>query len=218
MRLYRSLSVFLVASLTSLSGCDSSPKGNPSRSVARQNTNSADNQASTVDADRSMGAETPEQKDKDKVAAPIDDGPIVLPSTVTATARKGAADDDRTPPKTGGLILMGGGTDVDSSFVWAHDIIAGDKTTRRGDVLVLRATGADGYDQYIYDLAPFNSVQTLIIAPAAIPEHLDTVARLINRSEVIFFAGGNQADYVAWRNSKLMPAVQNVVTRGGVVG
>ncbi|HYX33236.1 MAG TPA: hypothetical protein VE954_08990, partial [Oligoflexus sp.] len=47
---------------------------------------------------------------------------------------------------------------------------------------------------------------------------LDTVARLINRSEVIFFAGGNQADYVAWRNSKLMPAVQNVVTRGGVVG
>src|SRR5688572_3768119 len=43
---------------------------------------------------------------------------------------------------TGGVILMGGGTDVDAAFAWQRDRIDG------GDVVVLRASGADGYNDY----------------------------------------------------------------------
>jgi len=154
------------------------------------------------------------------VPAPAaDTGPIIIPPTVTATTRLGPAADDLAPSRgRGGLILMGGGPDVDSAFVWAHEQIAGDRVTRRGDVIVLRATGADGYDTYLAQLAPFHSVQTLIIGPNASRQDLDTVARLVRRAELVFFAGGNQADYVAWRQSDLMPAVQSVYTKGGVVG
>jgi hypothetical protein len=53
------------------------------------------------------------------------------------------ANADVTP--TGpGLILMGGGTDVDAAFQWWKPRISG------GDVVVLRASGADGYNDYLY--------------------------------------------------------------------
>lgn len=113
---------------------------------------------------------------------------------------------------------MGGGTDVDSAFVWAHDVIAGDAQTRAGDVLVIRATGADGYDAYLNGLAMFSSVQTLVIPRMISTADLGIVGKLVDRAEVIFFAGGNQADYVAWKDSEVMKAVQRVYQRGGVIG
>jgi cyanophycinase len=116
------------------------------------------------------------------------------------------------------MILMGGGTDVDSAFVWAHDVIAGDAQTRAGDVLVIRATGADGYDAYLNGLAMFSSVQTLVIPRMISTADLGIVGKLVDRAEVIFFAGGNQADYVAWKDSEVMKAVQRVYQRGGVIG
>jgi cyanophycinase-like exopeptidase len=148
----------------------------------------------------------------------VDESPIILPDSIIATLRRGSPNDDRTAPKNGGLILMGGGPDVDAAFTWAHDQIAGDPKARRGDVLILRATGSDGYDQYIDELAPFNSVQTLIISTKATRKDLETAARLVHRAEFVFFAGGNQAHYVSWQESQLMPAVESVYQRGGVVG
>ncbi|HET9237574.1 MAG TPA: cyanophycinase [Oligoflexus sp.] len=135
-----------------------------------------------------------------------------------ATTRLGSTQDDVRPPKGPGMILMGGGTDVDSAFVWAHDVIAGDPQTKAGDVLVIRATGADGYDAYLNGLAMFSSVQTLVIPRVISTADLAIAAKLVDRAELIFFAGGNQADYVAWKDSELMKAVQRVYQRGGVIG
>ena len=56
-----------------------------------------------------------------------------------------------------GLGLMGGGTDVDALFTWMGDRAGG------GDFVVIRASGADGYNQYVFDLAPFDSVETLVL-------------------------------------------------------
>ena len=53
--------------------------------------------------------------------------------------------------------LMGGGTDVDALFTWMGARAGG------GDFVVIRASGADGYNQYVYDLAPFDSVETLVL-------------------------------------------------------
>jgi cyanophycinase-like exopeptidase len=143
---------------------------------------------------------------------------LPLPETVTVTQRRGNPKDDPAGPRKGGLILMGGGADVDSAFIWAHRQIAGNESTRRGDVLILRASGSDGYDQYLDELAPFNSVQTLIISPKATRKDLAMAAVWVQRAEFVFFAGGNQSHYVGWKNSELMDAVQNLWRRGGVIG
>lgn len=142
----------------------------------------------------------------------------ILPETITATERRGNPADDPTPPVKGGLILMGGGADVDAAFVWAHQQLAGHSSERRGDALILRASGGDGYDQYLDELAPFNSVQTLIISPRATRKDVASAIPWVDRTEFVFFAGGNQAYYTGWQKSGLMEAVQNVLERGGVVG
>jgi len=46
---------------------------------------------------------------------------------------------------------MGGGTDVDAAFEWMIERAGG------GDFLVLRTTGTDAYDPYIYAMGGVNS-------------------------------------------------------------
>ena len=62
---------------------------------------------------------------------------------------------------TFGLGLMGGGTDVDALFTWMSDRAGG------GDFVVIRASGADGYNQYVFDLGDFDSVETLVLSNRA---------------------------------------------------
>ena len=144
-----------------------------------------------------------------------------------------------TPVKTGaalqgpGVVLMGGGTDVDAAFVWMHDTIAGSRTARFGNVVVLRSDNdADNaYTSYIYGLAPFQSVMTVYVGGYALnnlPEAGDlappTAADLaiaawyVDQADIVFFAGGDQADYVTWKGSPLVAAVQALYARGGAVG
>jgi cyanophycinase len=47
---------------------------------------------------------------------------------------------DASPPTAAGAVLMGGGTDVDEAFAWHIGNANG------GDFLILRASGADGYN------------------------------------------------------------------------
>lgn len=138
--------------------------------------------------------------------------------TLTVYPRQGDPTDDLLPPTGPGLVLMGGGTDVDDAFRWARQTLAADAGTRRGDVVVLRATGADGYTSYLLGLAPFRSVQTLKLTPPATSADLAFAADVVSRAEFVFFAGGDQSHYAAWAGSPLLAAVQQVYARGGVVG
>ncbi len=117
-----------------------------------------------------------------------------------------------------GLILGGGGTDVNAEFVWIHDTIVGSHTRRGGDLLVLRATGNADYDRYIYRLAPFHSVRTLLVPTCSSAQTLHQAAAIVARSSAVFFAGGDQADYVIWKGTPIQSAVQSVYDAGGVVG
>src|SRR5215213_7067566 len=57
-----------------------------------------------------------------------------------------------------GLVLMGGGTDVDAAFQWMCQRAGG------GDFLVIRTTGTAAYNPYIQQLCPqMDSVETIII-------------------------------------------------------
>ncbi len=117
-----------------------------------------------------------------------------------------------------GLVLGGGGTDVNGEFVWIHDTIVGSHVRRGGDLVVLRATGNNDYDRYIDRLAPYHSVRTLLLPVCSPPETLRKAAAIVQRSSAVFFAGGDQADYVVWKNTPIQFAVQRVYDAGGVVG
>lgn len=119
-----------------------------------------------------------------------------------------------------GLLLDGAGiTDSPpSSIEWLHRRLLGNATSRGGNVVVLRASYSDVYDRPFVQYGDFASVQTVLIPPCAPPAQVDSVARVVDKADAVYFAGGDQAHYVAWKGSALMEAVKRVYARGGVVG
>lgn len=117
------------------------------------------------------------------------------------------------PLASNGLALVGGGTDVDEVFRWMGAKASG------GDFLVLRATGTDAYNSYIDGLAPsLDSVATLILPDAGSADD-PFVAQTIRDAEAIFFAGGDQADYVQyWSNTAVESALYEALARNVPIG
>lgn len=122
--------------------------------------------------------------------------------------------DVNTIPQSG-ICLMGGATENDSAMVWFLRRASG------GDVIVIRASGADGYNDYLYsDLGVIvNSVQTLVVNSVAGANH-PYIAQQISHAEAIWIAGGDQADYINyWRNSPIENAINYAIqTKKAVIG
>ncbi|MBK6916567.1 MAG: cyanophycinase [Deltaproteobacteria bacterium] len=123
-----------------------------------------------------------------------------------------AADADATPAGPA-LILMGGGPDVDAAFTWWQSWVDG------GDVVVLRASGADGYNDYLFaDIGGVDSVETLLVDTEALADDPYVVCR-VAQAEAVFMAGGDQARYMTlWKDRGLAEAVMTAWDRGAVVG
>src|SRR5262245_60003475 len=81
---------------------------------------------------------------------------------------------DVTTKTTGGLMLMGGGTDVDHAFQWMI------KQSRGGDFVVIRASGTDAYNPYIARLGPLDSFETIIFQSRAASTDPFVVDRIRN--------------------------------------
>jgi cyanophycinase-like exopeptidase len=114
-----------------------------------------------------------------------------------------------------GICLMGGATEHDNAMRWLLQKANG------GDVVVLRSSGSNGYNNYLYtDLGvAVNSVETLVItsiAGATNPYVLDKVAN----AEMIWFAGGNQWNYVSFfKNNALEDLINNHInTKNAPIG
>ncbi len=142
-------------------------------------------------------------------------GPDAAPPAPPAELQRWLVGDpaDVRAASTRGLILMGGGTDVDAAFVWQRDRIDG------GDVVVLRASGADGYNDYLFtDVGGVDSVETLLIDTVALAS-APYVAWALDHAEAIFIAGGDQAVYLAaWRDTPVEAALDAAWARGAVLG
>ena len=124
------------------------------------------------------------------------------------------SDADVQPELAGpGLILMGGSVEPDEAFEWWTPLIGG------GDVVVIRVSGSDGYNDYLYsDIGGIDSVETLKVDSRELAED-PYVAWQIDRAEGVFIAGGDQNDYITfWKGTALNRALQRVHDRGGVVG
>jgi cyanophycinase len=137
--------------------------------------------------------------------------PLLLLATAYQFFLTGNPTDVKTATAPG-FVLMGGGKDVDSAFHWMIRKSGG------GDLVVLRASGADGYNRYLMDLGRLDSVESLVVkTPEAArdPYVLDR----IRHAEALFLAGGDQWNYVrVWGASPMREAMQSLIDRGVPVG
>lgn len=113
----------------------------------------------------------------------------------------------------------GGGTDVDAALQWIIDQVRGcTSCATKVDVVVLRSTGSNGYNDYIYAMNGVDSVETLVITSAK-DANTAAVETTVRSAEVVFFAGGDQCDYVKnFKGTRVETAVEAVYARGGGVG
>lgn len=120
--------------------------------------------------------------------------------------------EDVTTATFPGYALMGGGSDVDEAFRWMIQRSGG------GDFVVLRASGGDGYNSYIYNLDRVDSVETLVIYSRHGASDQFVVDK-VRKAEAIFIAGGDQSDYMNfWKGTALNEALNYAISRGAVIG
>lgn len=112
------------------------------------------------------------------------------------------ADAQQSPTLSPGLVLVGGGTDVDEGFQWMCQRAGG------GDFVVIRTSGTDAYNPYIQQLCPqMDSVETIIITSVAGANHA-YVSSQIQNAEALWIAGGDQSTYTAlWRGTAVQTGV-----------
>jgi cyanophycinase len=125
--------------------------------------------------------------------------------TITATTYLTGDAADVNSTSSAGFVLMGGGTDVDAAIKWMLERSGG------GDVVVIRSTGTNGYNKYMYSLAKINSVETIVIDSRE-KANLFLVSDKIKKAEALFIAGGDQWDYVNyWKDTPVEDAINYLI-------
>jgi cyanophycinase-like exopeptidase len=113
----------------------------------------------------------------------------------------------------GGTCLMGGATESDDAMKWFLERCDG------GDVLVLRASGSDGYNDYFFSELGIqvNSVET-IVCNSPFAETEEYIQDKVSKAEAIWFAGGDQWNYVSyWRNGPLETLINQAISERNIV-
>jgi cyanophycinase-like exopeptidase len=125
----------------------------------------------------------------------------------------GDADDKITQNHQPGIVLAGGGGDNSDAIKWFLGKADG------GDIVVLRASGSYGYNNYFYTSLGIsvNSVETLLIDSREAAEH-PYVEQQIRNAEALFIAGGDQYNYYKyWKDTPVMDAINYLINEKGVV-
>jgi cyanophycinase len=92
------------------------------------------------------------------------------------------------------------------------------KKSGGGDVVILRASGSDGYNQYLRNLAPVDSVESIVTRSRAAASDPFVIER-VRKAEALFFAGGDQWNYIRqWKGTPLEDAIHDLVKRGVPIG
>eukprot|EP01116_Phalansterium_solitarium_P023762 TRINITY_DN8498_c0_g1_i1.p1 TRINITY_DN8498_c0_g1~~TRINITY_DN8498_c0_g1_i1.p1 ORF type:complete len:362 (+),score=83.12 TRINITY_DN8498_c0_g1_i1:88-1086(+) len=113
-------------------------------------------------------------------------------------------------PTEHGLMVMGGGTDVDAGFEFMIN------RSRGGDFLVLRTDDDDLYNPYIWALADggLNSVATLVLLNASASFEAEPV-RYLQECEALFIAGGDQWQYYSWwKGTPIQQVIEAKIANG----
>ena len=129
--------------------------------------------------------------------------------------RDGNSVDSMAQPR-GGIALMGGGSKQEAAFQFLCE------RTNGGDFLILRADTEDDYakkvNEEIKAVCPLNSVATIIFASREDSDD-PKVTQIIDRAETIFFAGGDQSNYVRfWQDTPVEEALNRHIAAGKPIG
>lgn len=140
----------------------------------------------------------------------------ILPTLVTAKASYDyyiiGNPGDVKRSTSGGLMLMGGGPNVDEAFRWLINNAGG------GDIVVIRASGSDEYNLYIDNLGEVDSVETIVFRDRD-AAYDQTVIDIIMDADALFMAGGDQWNYLRyWKDTPVEDAIQALTQRGVPIG
>ncbi|AZB43090.1 peptidase [Bacillus sp. FJAT-42376] len=122
-----------------------------------------------------------------------------------------------SPVTSYGINLMGGGTDVDEAMLWMAN------KANHGDFVVIRTSGTDGYNRYLYDLAQNNnakldSVETILLNNRYASSD-SFVLDKVSKAEAVFFAGGDQFNYVDYiKNTPLEDVINQLIQKNVPIG
>jgi len=113
------------------------------------------------------------------------------------------------------LTVMGGGPEVDVAMkLFLED-------ARGGDVLVLRTSGSDGYNDYLFSElgVTINSVETIVCHSREASSDPYVLERIL-KADAIWFAGGDQWEYLSyWRDTPLQQYINfGILDKGIPVG
>lgn len=116
------------------------------------------------------------------------------------------------------IYLMGKGMPALSSFEYFLDTLADSHV----DIVVLAGSSASGSSatpecDLLMELDQVNSCATATVQSQE-EANSEELVEIIDQSEIIYFAGGNQCVYVNWRDSNLHYAINQLVERGGGIG
>ncbi len=127
---------------------------------------------------------------------------------------------DVNPDLAGPVLLLGGGSNDDTEgFQWTIDKLRGcNDCATKLDVVVLSASGADAWNQFIYDMDGVDSVETLIITSRE-DANSAAVKKTVRHAEIIYFGGGNQCNFVRYfKGTEVEEGVEHVYRKGGGIG
>ena len=119
---------------------------------------------------------------------------------------------DVHPVTTGGAMLAGGAYDRATAWRWFLEHAG------YGDIVTICATCDAVYNGYIYNLHEVDSAQTLKLTKRVASSD-PFVLEALAGADGIFFAGGDQSDYVRiWKDSPVEDAINDAIARGVPVG
>ena len=132
----------------------------------------------------------------------------MFPDKVSAQSffRTGPETDAESLPLPG-ILLAGGSTDNNDAMRWFLQRADG------GDIVVIRATGSDGYNNYLYNSLgeDVHSVTTIVIPSREAANNQEVYDAMV-RAEALFIAGGNQWNYINyWKNTLVHDALDYLI-------
>jgi hypothetical protein len=99
-------------------------------------------------------------------------------------------------PKSQFIVLMGGGTDVAEAFQAQIVAAQGGDANAKINVVILRTSGADGYNAWIMGLDPNVACVTSVVIHTRAGANSDTVNSILKQADMVFIAGGDQSTYI----------------------
>ena len=143
---------------------------------------------------------------------------------------------DIPSPAEPSLVAMGGGPDVDSAYRWMIKR-SGVRPWTGGRFVIIRASGTDAYNPYIYYSGEDSSLSQIVdpewvggaamglssVETLVIPDRESANDKFVNyvlsRAHAVFIAGGDQSDYIKyWKRTALHSTLIKLMRRNVPVG